>query len=330
MLAVKAYIGDPIPEVESGANRWSGILIGSNVAQISGLPWDTDTSTTEDFSGIIAVKNFDANPGDNNIGDVTEDGGGVEVSFALDAITGNAYFKGVVYAKSGVFNGTVYATGGTFTTGMFTDITVQGDSKLNDCTITGGELKITDPDDRYTLQLGGESLSVPEFDADKGDYSILTVTNYEGQRYLSIDTYGEDAKTIMTMYGDNKLNTGGSSTVHTRTNICGDFIELSHSDDQAFGDNVYSKTTVTGLGVTVSQPIQLSGGLSEWMGINLSPDGLYFNSTYQGNSLIVMPLIPAYNATRNGEPLPAGAFCLDENGVLKVANGAGNCMSAGS
>lgn len=104
LLATKAYVGDA---PSTNQTDWHGILMGSDVASVRNLPWGE--SEAKDFSGIIAVKNFDTNAShDNDFADVT---------FALDADTGNAYFKGEIHATDGEFTGTINATSGSFQNG---------------------------------------------------------------------------------------------------------------------------------------------------------------------------------------------------------------------
>lgn len=134
VLAVRAYIGDqPKP-----SELWSGVLIGSNIANVDGLHWDEDPMNTYDFSGILAVKNFDPSVGDNIIGE-----NDAEVSFALDAKTGDAYFNGIVYATDGKFTGEIEATSGKFENGVITNSTVSN-------------LTVSNSSDDYNVIIGGD------------------------------------------------------------------------------------------------------------------------------------------------------------------------------
>ena len=117
VLTGKLYSGS---KPYDGQENWSGLLIGSNVASVEGLPFEGYESAT-DFSGILAVSNFDTNPGDNYFGS----DGNAEVTFALDATTGNAYFKGEVHATSGKFTGELEATSGKFENGVITNSTAE-------------------------------------------------------------------------------------------------------------------------------------------------------------------------------------------------------------
>lgn len=98
VLAVRAYIGDAPIEHNKGQTdaeyrEFTGVLLGSNLTKVKGLPFVDDT-TDKEFSGILAVK---------NLKDAGADNKDAEVTFALDSTTGDAFFKGSVYATSGNF-----------------------------------------------------------------------------------------------------------------------------------------------------------------------------------------------------------------------------------
>lgn len=307
VLAVRAYIGDqPKP-----SELWSGILIGSSIANVDGLHWDEDPINTYDFSGILAVKNFDPSVGDNIIGENNAD-----ISFALDAKTGNAYFKGTVYATDGEFNGTVYATKGKFTgeieatsgkfeNGKFDTCEITNSSATN-LTVIGGQL--TTESDSYKLTIGSS------FD------DIITIASKEP---ITIDgVQYENWEPIATLTKESSGKTGslcivdrtGKDGYYSKAVMSGGNFSVSYSDSLAFGES--DNTTVVG----ISQQRGVYSTYKNDLQFELYGGTLKFYDN-GGQHYIVMPNI--VSANKNGHQLSDGTLFVDEEGLVRVAyNGA--------
>lgn len=106
----------------------------------------------------------------DNAGDLTldKDGMPANANFFLDGKTGNAYFRGKVYATDGVFNGTVYAKDGEF----------EGTVKARDFYLSDGSSM------KSALNEKGK------IDSEWLDLYGINVLNKAGQTVLTIDESG--------------------------------------------------------------------------------------------------------------------------------------------
>lgn len=200
LLTGKLYAGES-PKSEG----WTGVLIGNELAKVTGLPGSEDDEKT--FSGILGLQE----------GKLTNVNNEKEVTFALDAETGNAYFKGEVHATSGTFEGELKAATGTFKG----EITSSGTINEEPYTVVVGGQVLEEPnalylqkentmlesdgDNSYYLRVGGfiqenkksylQALSMGQGDITKGNDTEFTprfTIGYDPITYTSyIDLLGE-------------------------------------------------------------------------------------------------------------------------------------------
>lgn len=216
LAAVSAYFGDK-PETED--SDWTGVLVGNKVASIEGLPWQDD-GYAYDFSGILGVKNFDTNPGDNYLSSVT---------FALDASTGNAYFNGEVHATSGTFKE------GVFKTCTATDLSVTN-STIENCAVNTLTAKfLNDENSVYRTQLTivGEDYEFTEDSTGKAtNKAILKVVGLdsdEGKTYVAIGTNDTYKFGVVNVHNYGWSNSSGTDA-GTHTEILGGRIQTRNTE----------------------------------------------------------------------------------------------------
>lgn len=185
LLTGKIYAG--AKPADSNKENWTGILIGNELAEVKGLPGMT-AEESKNFSGILGLS------GGNLTGSNETE---AEVRFALDAETGDAYFKGEVHATEGVFeNGQL--TTCTITDSLITSSDTEGvrvvygeGSQYNENNDTGWQYKVFDAQVESDTQDVWESyatISAARSTSYKGGaISVKTTNNQNHNTTISLD-----------------------------------------------------------------------------------------------------------------------------------------------
>lgn len=328
VLAAQAYVGDKPTE----GTPWTGLLMGSDIASLENWPYDddNDSTTTYNFSGIVAVKNFDSSQGDNIVGENNAD-----VTFALDSRTGDAYLKGEVHATSGTFSGELKAATGTFSgeltaaSGSFSgELTAATGNIKNvtaeNLTINEGTINSTGTatdGSEFTVQIGGEILQAPNLAClqhNEGNYyfrlgglvdgedlcalSMGTGSVLDGnyEPYFEVKYDPSTYTSYLDLYGSVDVN---EIRYRSYVSITGSRIAISNKTTS----NTYSAAEIDGIGFKVQLPT------------DVLPDSIKnTGGTYYSKLDITGVVIPNIALSNPGI---FGALYVDSTGVVRVSGG---------
>lgn len=326
VLAAQAYVGDKPVEGIS----WTGLLMGSDIASLENWPYDddNDSTTTYDFSGLLAVKNFDSTQGDNIVGKDNAD-----VTFAVDSRTGDAYFKGEVHATSGTFSGELKAATGTFSgeltaaSGSFSGELTAATGNIENVTaknltINEGTINSTGTatdGSEYITQIGGTLLETPNL----AYLQKKNTSDSDDGYYFKIGGFEVDSTGKITRVNALSMGTGD---IAEQPDTQKPYFEVNYYPDQyqttmfLQGTNVRENDVSYGTSVTVTGTeinAVTSNTNEEYCRVVLYGSGITITSEKTGVTIS----LGAGGVRFEGLPTKAGMTgeLYNDNGTLKIS-----------
>lgn len=274
------------------------------------------TSLLFDTNGTTVIPSFVGEDGELILDDV---GMPEDANFYFDINTGDAYFRGTVYATDGVFSGTVYATDGEFT-GTVHATAGEFSGTLQAATLKGN--LISDDDDGGWLIGCGIDVNDGAFYVDReGNVTMKGNINLSSGNI----TWGADSSPVCVLYAASSLSTPtGSYSSYPSTSSSGWHKTIGSSD-------LYASYSYDG-GSTWTSAVKIRGedGKNGSDGSDANVPA-YIQKTYIDFSKVETPMLIAnYVKTLGQFQVGHGSASNFESvGYMGAATGSGSLYGVG-